>query len=226
MFAAEGANVLVSGRSVEKGNKNVERIRAAGGEATFVPIDVVDEESVRDGVAAAVEAYGPITTLVNNAGPTALVSDSMKPTHELTLDEWEAIVRGSVTGAFLMTKHTVPHMLEAGGGSIINISSGVSVFGVPGLAPYSAGKGGLNALTRVIAVEYGKQGVRCNTIVVGRVVSYAADRGPDTTKELLRVGNPRDIGYAALWLAADESEWITGSEITADGGARFNQSEL
>jgi NAD(P)-dependent dehydrogenase (short-subunit alcohol dehydrogenase family) len=84
----------------------------------------------------------------------------------------------------------------------------------------------MNALTRVIAVEYGKQGVRCNTIIVGRVVSYAEDRGPETTKELLRVGNPRDIGYAALWLAADESVWITGSEITADGGARYNASEI
>ena len=115
-------------------------------------------------------------------------------------------------------------MIEAGGGSIINISSGASVFGVPGLGPYSAGKGGMNSLTRVIAADYGRQGVRCNTIIVGRVVSYAADRGPDTTKEFLRVGNPQDIGYAALWLAADESEWITGSEITADGGARYNAS--
>jgi NAD(P)-dependent dehydrogenase (short-subunit alcohol dehydrogenase family) len=226
MFAAEGANVILSGRSVDKGEKNVERIRAAGGEAIFLPIDVADEDSVRDGVAAAVEAYGPITTLVNNAAPTALVNVSFKPTHELTLDEWDAIVRGSVTSAFLMTKYTVPHILEAGGGSIINISSGASVFGVPGLGPYSAGKAGMNALTRVIAVEYGAQGVRCNTIIVGRVVSYAADRGPETTKELLRVGDPHDIGYAALWLAADESEWITGSEITADGGARFNATEI
>jgi NAD(P)-dependent dehydrogenase (short-subunit alcohol dehydrogenase family) len=100
------------------------------------------------------------------------------------------------------------------------------VFGVPGLSAYSAAKGGVNSLTRVLAVEHGTQGIRCNTIIVGRVVAYAQDRGPDTTREMLRVGNPRDIGYAALWLAADESEWITGSEITADGGARYNQSQL
>ena len=226
MFAEEGAKVVLSGRSVDKGEKNVERIRAAGGEAMFLPIDVTDEDSVRDGVAAAVDSYGPITTLINNAAPTALVNVSFKPLHELTLTEWDDIIRGSVTSAFLMTKYTVPHLIEAGGGSIVNISSGASVFGVPGLGPYSAGKGGMNALTRVIAADYGRQGVRCNTIIVGRVVSYAADRGPDTTKEFLRVGNPRDIGYAALWLAADESEWITGSEITADGGARYNASEI
>jgi NAD(P)-dependent dehydrogenase (short-subunit alcohol dehydrogenase family) len=226
MFAEEGAKVVLSGRSVDKGEKNVERIRAAGGEAMFLPIDVTDEDSVRDGVAAAVEAYGPITTLVNNAAPTALVNVSFKPLHELTLTEWDDIIRGSVTSAFLLTKYTVPHMLAIGGGSITNISSGASVFGVPGLGPYSAGKGGMNSLTRVIAADYGTQGVRCNTIIVGRVVSYAADRGPDTSKEYMRVGNPKDVSYAALWLASDEGEWITGSEITADGGARYNGSQL
>jgi NAD(P)-dependent dehydrogenase (short-subunit alcohol dehydrogenase family) len=226
MFAAEGAKVVLSGRSVDKGEKNVERIRAAGGEAMFVPLDVSDETSVQDAVAAAVEAYGPITTLVNNAAPTAIVARSFKPLTELRSEEWDEILRNTVTSVFLMTKYTVPHMLEAGGGSIINISSGGSITGIPGLGPYSAGKGGMNALTRVIAADYGKQGVRCNTIIVGRVVSYAGDQGPETSKELLRVGNPADIGHAAVWLASDEAEWITGSEITADGGVRYNSSEF
>jgi NAD(P)-dependent dehydrogenase (short-subunit alcohol dehydrogenase family) len=226
MFAEEGAKVVVSGRSADKGEKNVQRIRDAGGDATFVPLDVADEASVQEAVAAAVEAYGPITTLVNNAAPTALVNVTMKPILEMTTDEWDGIVRGTLTSAFWMAKYAVPHMIDAGGGSIVNISSGGSVFGVPGLSAYSAAKGGMNSLTRVMAVEFGQYGIRCNTIIVGRVVSYAQDRGPETTRELSRVGNPRDIGYAALWLAADESEWITGSEITADGGARYNQSQL
>jgi NAD(P)-dependent dehydrogenase (short-subunit alcohol dehydrogenase family) len=226
MFAAEGAKVVLSGRSVDKGEKNVQRIRDAGGDAMFVPLDVADETSVRDAVAAAVDAYGPISTLVNNAAPTALVNVTMKPILEMTTEEWNGIVTGTVTSAFWVAKYTVPYMIEAGGGSIVNISSGASVFGVPGLSAYSAAKGGMNSLTRVMAVEFGQYGIRCNTIIVGRVVAYAQDRGPETTKELMRVGNPRDIGYAALWLAADESEWITGSEITADGGARYNQSEL
>jgi NAD(P)-dependent dehydrogenase (short-subunit alcohol dehydrogenase family) len=226
MFAAEGAKVVVSGRSVDKGEKNVQRIREAGGEAIFVPLDVADETSVQSAIAATVDAFGPITTLINNAAPTALVNVSVKPVLELTVQEWDDILRGTLTSMFLTAKHAIPHMLEAGGGSIVNISSGGSVFGVPGLAAYSAAKGGVNSLTRVLAVEYGAQGIRCNTVIVGRVVAYAADKGPATTKELLRVGNPRDVAYAAMWLAADESEWITGSEITADGGARFNQSVL
>lgn len=226
MFAAEGAKVVLSGRTVDRGEKNVARIRDAGGEAMFVPLDVADESSVQDAVATAVDAYGPITTLVNNAAPTALVSRSFKPLTELTSAEWDEILRGTLTSAFLMTKYTVPHMLEAGGGSIVNVSSGGSITGIPGLGPYSAGKGGMNALTRVIAVEYGARGIRCNTIIVGRVVAHAGDQGPETSKELLRVGNPADIAYAAIWLASDEAEWITGSEITADGGVRYNSTEL
>jgi NAD(P)-dependent dehydrogenase (short-subunit alcohol dehydrogenase family) len=226
MFAEEGAKVVLSGRSADKGEKNAQRIRDAGGEAVFVPLDVADETSVQAAVAATVEAYGPITTLINNAAPTALVNVSFKPVTELSTQEWDDIVRGTVTSMFWTSKYAIPHMLEAGGGSIVNVSSGAAVFGVPGLSAYSAAKGAVNSLTRVLAVENGKQGIRCNTIIVGRVVSYAQDRGPETTKELMRVGNPRDIAYAALWLAADESEWITGSEITADGGARFNASEI
>jgi NAD(P)-dependent dehydrogenase (short-subunit alcohol dehydrogenase family) len=226
MFAAEGAKVVVTGRSVDKGEKNVRRIRDAGGEATFVPLDVADEDSVRAAVAATVDAYGPITTLVNNAAPTALVAQSFKPLIELDSAVWDEILRATVTSVFLMTKYAVPHMLDTGGGSIINISSGGSITGIPGLGPYSAGKGAMNALTRVIAVEYGRQGIRCNTVIVGRVVSYAGDQGPETSKELLRVGNPADIGYAAVWLASDEAEWITGSEITADGGVRYNSIEI
>ena len=130
VFAEEGAKVVLSGRSVDKGEKNVQRIRDAGGEAMFVPLDVADEASVQDAVAATVEAYGPITTLINNAAPTALVNVSFKPVTELSTQEWDDIVRGSVTSAFLMTKYTVPHMLGNGGGSIVNISSGASVFGV------------------------------------------------------------------------------------------------
>jgi len=198
VFADEGAKVVLSGRSVDKGEKNVQRIRDAGGEAMFVPLDVADEASVQDAVAATVDAYGPITTLINNAAPTALVNVSFKPVTELSTQEWDDIVRGTLTSMFWTSKYAIPHMLDAGGGSIVNISSGGAVFGVPGLSAYSAAKGGVNSLTRTVAVEFGKQGIRCNTIIVGRVVSYAQDRGPETTKELLRVGNPRDIASAAL----------------------------
>jgi len=227
MFAAEGAKVVVSGRSVDKGEKVASRIRDAGGDATFVRLDVSDESSVREAIAAAIDRYGTLTTLVNNAAPTDLVSAGFKPMHEVTTGEWEAIVRATLTGnVFWASKYAIPHLIDAGGGSIVNISSGGAMFGVPGISAYSASKGGMNALTRTMAVEYAPYGIRANAIIVGRVVSYAQDRGPETTRELSRVGKPSDVAYVAVWLAADESEWITGTEIVADGGAAINHTEL
>ena len=221
-FAAEGAKVVVTGRTIERGEKNVKIIREAGGEAIFVPLDTADESSAQNAVNETVKAFGKLNILVNNSAPTAAVARNFKPLIELPTSEWEEILHGVITSVFYMSKYAIPHMLKAGGGSIINISSGASITGIPGLAPYAAGKGGMNALTRVIAVEYGDKAVRCNTIIVGRVVSYASDEGPKTSKELLRVGKPSDIAHAATWLASDEAEWVTGSEITADGGVRYN----
>lgn len=228
MFAAEGAQVVVSGRSDEKGEKVAARIREAGGDATFVHLDVSDEASVQQAVTQTVERYGKITTLINNAAPTDLVSQGFKPMHELSTDEWQAILRTTLTGnVFWMSKYAIPHVIAAGGGSIVNISSGGSVFGVPGISVYSAAKGGMNALTRTMAVEYAEYHIRVNTIIVGRVVAYAADKGPEMTHMLTgRVGKPSDIGYAALWLAADESEWVTGTEVTADGGQAIDHRDL
>ena len=227
VFAGEGAKVVVSGRSVDKGEKVASRIREAGGEATFVRLDVSDEASVEEAIATTIDCYGTLTTLINNAAPTDLVSAGFKPMHEVTTDEWDAILRATLTGnVFWASKYAIPHLIEAGGGSIVNISSGGSTFGVPGISVYSASKGGMNALTRTMAVEYAQYGIRCNTIIVGRVVSYPQDRGPETTRELSRVGKPADIAYAALWLAADESEWITGTEVVADGGVAINHSQL
>ena len=227
MFAAVGAKVVVSGRSVDKGEKVASRIREQGGDATFIRLDVSDESSVQEAIAATIERYGTLTTLINNAAPTDLVSAGFKPMHEVTTEEWDAIVRATLTGnVFWASKYAIPHLIEAGGGSIVNVSSGGSTFGVPGISVYSAAKGGMNALTRTMAVEYAPYGIRCNTIIVGRVVSYVQDRGPETTRELSRVGKPSDIAYTAMWLAADESEWITGSEIVADGGSAINHTQV
>ena len=223
IFAAEGAQVVVSGRSVDKGEKTAARIREAGGDATFVPLDVTDEDSVRAAIAATVERYGTLTTLVNNAATTDVVNENMKPLTEYTTEEWNHILTGTLTGnVFWACKYGIPHLVEAGGGSIVNISSGAAIFGAAGLSAYSAAKGGMNALTRSIAVDYAAQQIRCNVIVVGRVVSHSRDRGPHVPGLLLRVGQPSDIAYAALWLAADESAFVTGSEIVVDGGQHIN----
>jgi NAD(P)-dependent dehydrogenase (short-subunit alcohol dehydrogenase family) len=223
LFAAEGAKVVGSGRSVDKGETVAERIRDAGGDAVFVPLDVTDEDSVRGAIQTTIDRYGTLTTLVNNAAPTDIVNQNMKPMLEYTNDEWDRIILGTLTGnVFWACRYAIPHMIEAGGGSIVNVSSGGSVFGSPGISAYSAAKGGMNALTRSIAVEYAPYKIRCNVIIVGRVVSHSKDRGPDVPGSLTRVGQPSDIAYAAMWLAADESEFVTGSEVTADGGMSIN----
>ena len=128
MFAAEGAKVVVSGRSVDKGEKVAARIREQGGDATFVRLDVSDESSVRGAIAATIERYGTLTTLINNAAPTDLVSAGIKPMHEVTTEEWDAIVRPRSPATCSGPRSTaIPHLIAAGGGSIVNVSSGGSI---------------------------------------------------------------------------------------------------
>src|SRR5688572_25707050 len=172
MFAREGAQVVVSGRTVEKGQKVVDRIRQAGGEAEFVPLDVSDEQSVAHAIQAAVDRFGTLTTLVNNAAPTAEVAGAIKRLAEYTTEEWDRIILAGLTGnVFWATRSAIPHLAAAGGGSIINISAGHSVVGSGGFGAYAAAKAGMNSVTRSIAVEEAPRHIRCNTIIVGRVVA-------------------------------------------------------
>ena len=143
LFAAEGAGVVVAGRSVDKGEKVAQNIRDAGGEVIFVPLDVSVEDSVRAAIDATIQRFGTLTTLINNAATTDIVNTNIKPMTEYSNEEWDAIIRGTLTGnVFWMTKHAIPHLVAAGGGSVVNISSGASIFGVPGLAGVYRGQGG------------------------------------------------------------------------------------
>ncbi len=224
MFAREGARVVVTGRTVDRGNKVVAGIRQAGGTAEFVELDVTNEDSVRGAVEATVEHFGRLDTLVNNAAPTDAVSTSVKPLVDYTTAEWDRIILGTLTGnVFWACKYGIPQMAAAGGGSIINISSGQSVVGMTGFSAYAAAKGGINSLTRSLAVETAPHNITVNTIIVGRVISHARDTGVGVGPgHLTRLGIPNDIAYAATWLASDESRFVTGSLVTADGGFTIN----
>jgi NAD(P)-dependent dehydrogenase (short-subunit alcohol dehydrogenase family) len=223
MFAKEGAKVAVTGRTVARGEKVVNLIKDAGGDAAFFELDVTQEDSVARVMDAVVDRFGSLTVLVNNAAPTIEVGTNIKRLVENTTAEWDLIVRSALTGnVFWSCKYGIPHMVAAGGGSIINISSGQSVLGMAGFAAYAAAKGGMNALTRTVAVEEAPNNIRCNTIIVGRVLSKGDAGHGVTPGHLTRLGIPEDIGYTALFLASDESAFVTGSEITADGGFIIN----
>jgi NAD(P)-dependent dehydrogenase (short-subunit alcohol dehydrogenase family) len=223
MFAREGAKVMVSGRTVARGEKVVNIIREAGGEADFVALDVTDEASVANAVSRTVKRFGSLSTLVNNAAPTLEVASSIKRLVEFTDEEWDSIIKGTVTGnVFWACRHAVPRMAEAGGGSIINISSGQSVRGIGGFSVYGAAKAAMNSLTRSLAVEEAPRGIRANTIIVGRVVAKGDTGAGLAPGHLTRLGVPDDIAYAATWLASDESAFVTGSDVTVDGGFTIN----
>jgi NAD(P)-dependent dehydrogenase (short-subunit alcohol dehydrogenase family) len=224
LFASEGAKVAVTGRTVDRGEKVVSRIREAGGEAEFFSLDITQEDSVRSVIEAVVERFGALTTLINNAAPTATVATTIKTVAEYETAEWNEILTGTLTGnVFWSSKYAWPHLARAEGASIVNISSGQSIDGYRGFGAYGAAKGGINSLSRTLAVEGGPDGIRSNTIVVGRVVSGRGDSGHHTGGgRLTRIGNPMDIAYAALYLASDEAAFVTGSELTADGGFSIN----
>ncbi|MCE2403765.1 MAG: glucose 1-dehydrogenase [Dehalococcoidia bacterium] len=225
LFAAEGARVVLGDVLEEQGRAVEARIRAAGGEALFVKLDVTSEGSWRDAIAATVSSYGRLDVLVNNAG---IGSGPAPSTVEDTDgDRWDQIMDVNSTGVFLGTKYAIPEMRRAGGGSIINISSIFGLVGSPGSTPYHASKGAVRLLTKATTVQYAGDGIRANSVHPGFVetpMTEAQFRQPggrqrriDSTP-LGRIGTPLDIAYGVLYLASDESSFVTGSELVIDGG--------
>lgn len=229
-FAAEGAAVVVTGRTETTGHAVQEEIRAAGGEATYVYADVAREGDVEHAVEATLKRYGALTTLVNNAAPTELIGPgrSDRSLAEITDDAWDSIMTVALKQLVWCTRHSAPHLAKAEGASIVNISSAAAMRGVPGIDAYTAAKGAINALTRSLAVELACEGIRVNTIVCGMVLtSEGAFKmmdhpviGPATRAlHLTRLGLPEDIANVALFLASDEAAFVTGVNFPADGGA-------
>ena len=224
LFAREGAKV-VFGDVLDDAGKQVEaEIHEAGAEATYVHLDVTREDDWQSAVNTAVERYGKLDILVNNAG--ILIRKGIEDTTE---EDWDRIMAINAKGVFLGTKQAIPAMRESGGGSIVNISSTAGLVGSPySGASYAATKGAVRLFTKATAIQYAKEGIRCNSVHPGLLetpmtqdmLADAAHREERTQRiPLGRVGTAEDVAYGVLYLASDESSFVTGSELVIDGGA-------
>ncbi len=219
LFAREGAKVLLGDIQEEEGKQVEAAIRQAGGEALFLTMDVSRKSDWQRAVDAAVSNYGKLNVLVNNAG--IVERDSLEDTTEET---WDRIMNINAKGVFLGTKAVIPEMRKAGGGSIINISSISGMISV-GYPAYNASKGAVRVFTKSAAVEYARENIRVNSIHPGAIWTSMSLYKSNRTREersltipMGRVGEPEEVAYGALFLASDESSYMTGSEMVIDGG--------
>lgn len=225
LFAEQGAATVVTGRDAERGASTTAHIAAAGGTSIFVPADLSDESQRQRLIGSAVEHFGPITVLVNNAvSPSAIANDG--PVAATDDSVWDEMLRVNLTGVAALCRLVIPGMIDVGHGSIVNVSSRAAERGTSGLAAYTASKGGLNALTRSITVDYARSGVRCNTVQPGYILNDTRDRAGDDERmarfeamHLTRMPTARDVAYAALFLASSEAEVISGVTVQVDGGS-------
>ena len=226
MFAKEGARVVVSDVKIDGGNETVQMVREAGGQAEFIASDVSKAVQVEAAVQCAVKTYGALHIMYNNA---AVLHRRDAPVTTLDEEVWHQVLDINLKGIFLGCKFAVPAIIAAGGGSIINTSSLAGLLGVGNVHAYTAAKGGVISLTRAVAMSYAKDKVRCNVICPGAVdtpmmahVLHSENRrlreGYERGHPIGRVGTPEDIAAMALYLASDESSWVTGSVFTIDGG--------
>jgi len=235
MLASQGAAVAFTGRSEHNGRAVEAAVAAAGGQAMYIRADNGVEQEVAGAVRATVDRYGRLTTLVNNA-----ISDdagSGRDTHVDELDNttFDNIMRIALMGTVWACRYAVPEMRAAGNGSIVNISASSSKSALPHRPAYHASKGAINALTRQLAVDYGKDDIRANTIIVGfiftgspvltAILEDPAGRAAFARNIMVpRFGEPADIAAGVVYLASDESKYVTGTELTIDGGALCHQA--
>lgn len=228
LLASEGAKVAVTDIADEEGAKVTEEIKESGGFAKYWHIDTSNEDEVNSAFSSIASEFGSIDILVNNAG----ISGVNKPTHEITKEEWDKVIGVNVSGVFFCTKHTIPIMKKSGGGSIVNMSSIYGIVGASDLPPYHASKGAVRLMSKNDALLYAKDNIRVNSIHPGFIWTPLVEKLAEDSSEGVKafreqldslhpighVGEPEDIAYGVLYLASDESKFITGTELVIDGG--------
>jgi NAD(P)-dependent dehydrogenase (short-subunit alcohol dehydrogenase family) len=225
LFAAEGAHVVVSDIEEVAGNAAVAAIRAAGGDATFVRANVADWDDCRAMVAAAVGTYGALHVLYNNAGIFPADDGGVLDTPQQT---WRRVMSINLEGVWLGCKAGIPAMLESGGGAIVNVASFVALMGAAtAQIAYTASKGGVLSMTREIAVEYARQGIRANALCPGPIETQLLEEllaDPARRARRMvhipmgRLGRAEELAKAALFLASDDASFMTGAALVVDGG--------
>jgi NAD(P)-dependent dehydrogenase (short-subunit alcohol dehydrogenase family) len=223
LFAGEGAKVVIGDVLEDEGRQTEAQINESGGECLFLRLDVTSESNWQDAVATTVSRFGKLDILVNNAGifPLGTVEDTSE-------DLWDRVMAINAKGVFMGTKHAIPEMRKTGGGSIINISSIAGLIGSRGAAAYGASKGAVRIFTKSTAIQYAADGIRANSVHPGIIETPMSIPTILTTEEqrdtqinrtpLGRIGTADDVASGILFLASDESSFMTGSELVIDGG--------
>ena len=223
LFVQEGAKVVICDVRDDEGDALAKKIVDRGGEAAFVHLDVTSESDWAAAVSEAVERYGKLDVLVNNAGVSARGS-----IEETSPDDWDRVMDINAYGVFLGTRSAIPEMRKAGGGSIINISSQLGLVGMGESSPqYQASKGAVRIFSKSAAIQYAHEGIRVNSVHPGPIITpmTEARRSDEVVRQRMisriplgRYGESEDVAYGVLYLASDESSFVTGSELVIDGG--------
>jgi 2-dehydro-3-deoxy-D-gluconate 5-dehydrogenase len=222
-MAAAGATIVVAGRDAAKNSAAVQELQAAGGKASAIPVDVLQETSCRSLIDQTMQAHGRLDILVNNAGMSI-----RKQPEQYTLAEWHTVLDSNLTSAFLCSQAAYPAMKQAGGGKIVNIGSMMSIFGAPFATAYAASKGGMVQMTKSLATAWAKDNIQVNAILPGWIDTALTRRAREQVTGLHesvlkrtpagRWGVPDDFAGIAVFLAAPASDFVTGAAIAVDGG--------
>jgi len=241
LFAQEGAQVVAAGRTLSKCEETARLVESAGGHCYPIRCDVSNSADVQAMIETAVECFGGLHVIVNNAGigysaEFAEPPVSMQDVVNTPDKDWHTVLDTTLTSVFLTSKYGIPHIIKAGGGAVVNISSVMGVRSSWDGHAYSAAKAGMNNLTGSLAVRYGPEGVRVNCVALGgvdtpmirsRIEAGGSPLSPKNSASppqghgnaLSRIAQPEEIAYPILWLASDEASFITGAVLVADGGA-------